>query len=144
MRPSSGRALRTRLWREYVVTTLLLPLLLLAADTGRAGPMAPPRTFAIYGESAINRESRDHHDRWFGEDKFKHLAFSYMITVGTFGAARLVADRDASITLGAIAGVAAGIGKEIYDAKTQGPSARDLIWDAVGIAAAVLIAQETR
>jgi uncharacterized protein YfiM (DUF2279 family) len=125
---------------------MLLPLLLLTADTGRAavGPLASPPTLAIYGESAINRESRDHHDRWFGEDKFKHLAFSYMITVGTFGAARLIADRDASITLGAIAGVAAGIGKEIYDAKTQGPSARDLIWDALGIAAAVLIAQETR
>ena len=128
------------------MTALLLPLFLLAADTGRApvGPLAPPQTFAVYGESAINREPRDHHHRWFGEDKFKHLAFSYMITVGTFGAARLVADRDASITLGAIAGVAAGIGKEIYDAKTQGPSARDLIWDAVGIAAAVFIAQETR
>jgi uncharacterized protein YfiM (DUF2279 family) len=83
-------------------------------------------------------------DRWFGEDKFKHLAFSYMLTVGTFGAARLVADHDASLTLAAIAGVAAGVGKEIYDRRTNGPSARDLIWDAVGIAAAVLIAQETK
>jgi uncharacterized protein YfiM (DUF2279 family) len=150
---------------------LLLPLLMLAADTGRTSggaPLAaaaqlrtaevsvfPPATLAIYAVSAINREgtrtalpaapaSPPPQDRWVGEDKFKHLAFSYVVTAGTFGVSRLAADHDASITIGAIAGAAAGIGKEIYDARRQGASFRDLAWDALGVAAAVLIAQETR
>ena len=148
------------------MTLFLLPLLLAIADTGRAGPVAPDETFVIYSESAVNREgTATHdappvlhtdrgsdgrrtlappHDRWFGEDKFKHLAFSYLVTVGTFGATRLAADHDASLTVATVAGAAAGIGKEIYDAKRQGVSLRDLLWDAIGITAAVLIAQETR
>ena len=131
------------------MTTLLLSLLLIAPDTGYARPVAQPQPLAIHVQSRLNRESfnlsvRPPNDRWFGPDKFKHLAFSYMITVSSFGAARLVADHDASITVAAVAGIAAGIGKEIYDRKTQGPSARDLVWDAIGVAAAVLIAQETR
>lgn len=148
-----------------------MPLLLLAADTGRATTgvtthaTAEPTaaqvaelasaTLSIYGDFDINREdtrrvlvaapaNRPPHDRWFGEDKFKHLAFSYMVTAGTFGVSRLALDHDASVTLGAIAGVAAGIGKELYDARGQGASLRDLVWDALGVTAAVLIAQETR
>ena len=125
--------------------TALLPLLLLAADTGTVvGPVAPARPFAIYRESTIKRDSPQPPDRWFAEDKLKHLAFSYMITATTFGAARLVFDHDASVTAGAIAGMAAGIGKEIYDRKTTGPSVRDLFWDMIGVGAAVLIVQETR
>ena len=133
------------------MTALLFPLLMLVADTGQAanGPRVSASPFAIYSEFAINREgSATHrappHDRWLGEDKFKHLAFSYLITVGTFGATRLAADHDASVTVATVAGAAAGIGKEIYDARRQGPSLRDLLWDALGVAAAVLIAQETR
>ena len=133
------------------MTAVLLPLLLLAADTGgtRAGPLAPPEMLVIYSESAVNHDPATHsiappHDRWFGEDKFKHLAFSYLVTAGTFAAARVAADHDASLAIGAVAGAAAGIGKEIYDAKRQGPSLRDLLWDAIGVAAAMLIAQETR
>lgn len=133
------------------MTALLFPLLMLAADTGQvaAGPRVSASPLAIYSASTVNRDSRapvsrPPHDRWFGEDKFKHLAFSYLVTVGTFGAARLAADHDASVMLAVVAGAAAGIGKEIYDAKRQGPSLRDLLWDALGVTAAVLIAQETR
>lgn len=123
---------------------------MLVADTGQAaGPRAAASPLVIYSGSAVNHDSRapatqPPHDRWFGEDKFKHLAFSYLVTVGTFGAVRLATDHDASVTLAVVAGAAAGIGKEIYDAKRQGPSLRDLLWDAIGITAAVLMAQETR
>ena len=138
---------------------LLLPLLMLAADTGRASagapfaaadrlrePVAPALPSAIRTRTALLAApaNRPPHDGWVGEDKFKHLAFSYMVTAGTFGVARLAADHDASVTIGALAGAAAGIGKEIYDARRQGASFRDLAWDALGVVAAVLIAQETR
>jgi uncharacterized protein YfiM (DUF2279 family) len=70
---------------------------------------------------------------------------SYMITAGSFAGARLVAARDESVMLGAAVGLAAGIAKEIYDRKTnRSASARDLIWDAAGIAAGVIIAKQTR
>jgi uncharacterized protein YfiM (DUF2279 family) len=126
------------------MTLFLLPILLLAADTGRAGPLAPAPSLAIAIQSDDNRESLPAQDGWLSEDKFKHLAFSYMITARTFGAARLVTDHDASVGIAALSGLVAGVGKEIYDRKRSGPSARDFLWDAIGISAAVLIARETR
>ena len=84
-------------------------------------------------------------DLWFAEDKLKHFAFSYMITTGTFAAARTVTGRNESILIGAGVGLLAGISKELYDKKTNRSSSfRDLIWDAAGVAAGVLIAQQTR
>jgi uncharacterized protein YfiM (DUF2279 family) len=109
---------------------LLLPFLLLAADTGGVTVREP-----------VTIEIRQTPDRWLGEDKPKHFAMSYMITAGSFGAARVFADRDESVLIGAALGLAAGIVKEIHDPQT---SVRDLVWDAAGIAAAVLVTRNAR
>ena len=84
-------------------------------------------------------------DRWFGEDKFKHFAFSYMITVGAFAGARFITGQEESIMIGAGLGLAAGIAKELYDRRTnRSASMRDLLWDAAGVATGIIIASHTR
>jgi uncharacterized protein YfiM (DUF2279 family) len=84
-------------------------------------------------------------DGWLSEDKVKHFAFSYALTAGTAAGARLFADADASVVMGAALGVAAGIAKEIYDRRSHGTaSLRDLVWDIAGVGAGVLIMQQAR
>ena len=121
------------------MSPILLPLLLLAADTGgltRPVVLAPP---------AYNAPAIPERDDWFGQDKFKHFAMSYMITATSFSATRVVADKDASIGTGIALGVAAGILKEVYDRRDRRRfSFRDLLWDAAGITTGVLIARQTR
>ena len=120
------------------MSLILLPFLLLAADTVRAKPArldAP-----VYDAQALAER-----DDWFGQDKFKHFAMSYMITATSFSATRMVADKDASLGSGIALGVAAGILKEVYDKRDKRRfSYRDLLWDAAGITAGVLIARQTR
>jgi uncharacterized protein YfiM (DUF2279 family) len=122
------------------LSLLLLPILLLSADTGKVvTPSWRPTGPAVYEINTIAQ------DRLLGEDKMKHFALSYMITVSTFGAARTVTDHDASVLTGAALGAAAGIVKEIYDKRNdQSASTRDLLWDAAGVAVGVLIARQTR
>jgi uncharacterized protein YfiM (DUF2279 family) len=122
------------------MTPILLPLLLLAADTGGVSATSrfarPP---AYYAPAPAER------DAWLGEDKFKHFMMSYAITAGSFGAMRMVADRDASLTSGIALGIAAGILKEVYDKRDRRRfSAKDLLWDALGITAGAVIAKQTR
>jgi uncharacterized protein YfiM (DUF2279 family) len=84
-------------------------------------------------------------DRWFGEDKLKHFALSYMITVGGYAGARFVAGHDESVLIGAGVGLAAGVAKELYDRKTnRSASLRDLLWDVAGVATGMIIAAQTR
>ena len=121
------------------MTTILLPLMLLAADTSRVPAPTYLRSPVRY--TAALPEA----DAWLGEDKLMHFAMSYMITAGSFGAARLVTDKDASLATGIALGAAAGILKEIYDKRdSRRFSVRDLLWDAAGITAGVLIAKQTR
>jgi len=84
-------------------------------------------------------------DKWLGEDKLKHFALSYMITVGGYAGARFVAGHAESVMIGAGIGLAAGVAKELYDRKNKrSASLRDLIWDAAGIATGLMIAAKTR
>lgn len=53
----------------------------------------------------------------------------------------LTASRPLRLVLGVSLGVAAGVGKELYDAAGGGdPSARDLAWDALGVVTGALVA----
>ena len=101
-----------------------------------------------YPPAGINRHSaalRLPPDRWFGEDKFKHFALSYMITVGGYAGARFVAGHDESVWIGAGVGLAAGIAKELYDRQTnRSASLRDLLWDVAGVATGMIVAAHTR
>lgn len=116
---------------------LLLSGLLMAADTGKTSQAQPA---AAESASLVVAQ-----DRWLSEDKFKHFGFSYAITVGAAAGVRTIADDDTSIIAGVVIGLAAGIAKEIYDDRRDGSlSWRDLVWDVAGVAAAVLLLQQTR
>ena len=117
-----------------------LALMLLSADTGRVAATSPFAQPVPYVAPAAAER-----DDWLGEDKLKHFAMSYMITATSFGVARTMADRDASMTAGIALGAAAGILKEIYDKRDKRRiSVRDLMWDAAGITVGALIAKQTR
>lgn len=84
-------------------------------------------------------------DAWLASDKIRHGFGAYAATAFTFAGARLVFDRDAALGMAAAAAVAASIGKEWLDARRGGrASVRDLVWDAAGIAAALLLLRATR
>jgi uncharacterized protein YfiM (DUF2279 family) len=85
-------------------------------------------------------------DAWLGEDKFRHFWASYVVT--SFGFAAAVAadqDRDTALLIGIGAGATAGVAKELYDRRRgQIFSRRDLVADALGIAAAYFLLREIR
>ena len=75
-------------------------------------------------------------DRWYGEDKVKHLAISGAITGMAYGGSRVVLDRDASVGVAVGAAAVAGLLRELHDHRLGKPfSYKDLVWDALGIAA---------
>ena len=87
-------------------------------------------------------------DRWFAEDKLKHFAVSFVITSVSASAARFAGvDRHSSVLIGVGAGAAAGLAKEISDARPTSPgtfSYRDIIWDIAGVAAATAVVDASR
>jgi putative lipoprotein len=85
-------------------------------------------------------------DRWFGEDKLKHFAASFVVSsLAASGARAWGADRDTRVGIAIGVGATAGVGKEVADRRAGGPfSFRDLVWDAGGITAAALVAHRTR
>lgn len=83
-------------------------------------------------------------DAWVAEDKWKHMFAAFAVTGLAGGTARLVLDADRSVVAGAAVGAGLSVWKELRDARTPGAtaSAKDLVWDAVGVgAAAALLAQ---
>ena len=138
-----------------MIQHLAVALLMATADTGHE---KVERNVSIYSQGSINHlnysvtgihprrvAQRLPPDRWFGEDKFKHFAFSYMITVGGYAGARFLAGHDESVWIGAGAGLVAGIAKEIYDRQTnRSASMRDLLWDVAGVATGMIVAAHTR
>ena len=147
-----------------MITCLMVAVMVAAADTGQVKAERNVWVYAAgglnhvnyataginpmnYAPGGINRHSSETFppDRWFGEDKVKHFAMSYMITVGGYSGARFVAGHNESMMIGAGIALAAGIAKEIYDRNHNGtPSFRDLLWDAAGIATGVILAAQTR
>jgi uncharacterized protein YfiM (DUF2279 family) len=85
-------------------------------------------------------------DPWLGADKFRHAGMSFAITAYGYGAARAAgADRGAALYIALPVAAAAGVGKEIHDHRRGGVfSIRDLVADAVGVAAAWLFLREVR
>lgn len=85
-------------------------------------------------------------DHWLGSDKFRHVWVSFAVTSFTFaGASAAGIDGDAALTIAIPVGAIAGLGKEVHD-RRRGEifSARDLVADAVGIAAAWFLLREVR
>ena len=85
-------------------------------------------------------------DTAFGPDKVKHfLIAGFVESVAFAGLQAAGANRNAARS-GALAAVTgASIGREIHDKKTKGLfSKADLIWDALGAGAALLIVNKTQ
>jgi uncharacterized protein YfiM (DUF2279 family) len=85
-------------------------------------------------------------DKWLGSDKARHVWMSYAATAFTYAAVRAAdQDRELALTIAVPAGAVAGIGKELYD-RSRGErfSTRDLVADAIGIAAAYFLVREVR
>lgn len=86
------------------------------------------------------------HDAWIAEDKFQHLGMSAAITTFSYGSARLAGvDARPALTLSIAVAATAAIGKEIFDRRAGRPfSFKDLMWDAFGTAAAVMMLESVR
>ena len=78
---------------------------------------------------------------WLSEDKLKHFIASFVVTSVSASASRAAGlDRAESVGIGAGVGVAAGLIKEHEDSRTGGAfSGADLVWDAAGIGASILL-----
>lgn len=99
--------------------------------------------FAEFAEPAAQMDPSG--DRWFAEDKFKHFWLSFAATTLTFGfvdAAGLDWP-EAGVAAGVVAG-GAGVWKEFSD-RERGErfSRKDLVWDALGVGVALLLAGQT-
>ncbi len=81
-------------------------------------------------------------DPWFGRDKALHFTATASIALGGYGGTALATDdRRVRVGVGSAVALAAGAGKEVWDAAGHGdPSARDLVWDVAGTATGVLVA----
>lgn len=81
-------------------------------------------------------------DPWLGPDKALHFGASVALTgAGYAVGVTLTESRPLRVVLGVSVGVAAGLGKELYDAAGGGdPSARDLAWDALGVVTGAIVA----
>lgn len=85
-------------------------------------------------------------DRWWGEDKLRHAAAAFTVATSAAALARLADARPRPAALaGAAAALAVGAAKELADRGGRGtPSWRDLVWDAVGAAAAAALHAQLR
>lgn len=86
-------------------------------------------------------------DRFFAEDKLKHFAVSFAFTSMAASGARLAGlERTPSLVVGAGAGVALGMGKELRDRGQESETASllDLTWDVLGVGAATAMVAQAR
>lgn len=84
-------------------------------------------------------------DRWLAEDKLRHFFLSFAATGIGYGAARTALERDTARPAAVGAALASGLWKEWRDRRAGGPfSAKDLVWDALGVALGALLVSEIR
>ena len=84
-------------------------------------------------------------DRWFGEDKLKHLFTSTAVVGFGHATARTVVSSEEAVIPAVLGGVAAGLWKEWYDRRRGRPfSGRDLLYDAVGVALGAALVSRAR
>jgi uncharacterized protein YfiM (DUF2279 family) len=85
-------------------------------------------------------------DPWFGEDKLKHFFTSFVVTsLSATGARAAGVGPETGLRIGVGIAGAAGLLKEVHDARRGGPfSIPDLTWNAAGIASGALLLQQAR
>ncbi len=116
---------RTGLFSPSTRTLPILPILLLCA----AISLAIPRTVQAQ-------------DSWFGPDKILHFFGGFMVTSVSYVVAWEAWDyeHERALRFGVGMGIAASVGKELYDVLSgRGhASGKDLVWDGLGIGLGVL------
>ena len=82
----------------------------------------------------------------FGPDKVKHFLIAGFVETVVFSGLQAAGANRNTARSGALAAVAgASVGREIHDRKTKGLfSIPDLVWDALGAGAALLIINKTQ
>jgi uncharacterized protein YfiM (DUF2279 family) len=88
------------------------------------------------------RQPQQPRDSFFGEDKFKHLVTSFIVTsLAASGARAAGLDHDSALMVGVGTGAAVGIGKELRDRGREGATAsfNDIVWDLAGVGAAAAV-----
>ncbi|HEX2723443.1 MAG TPA: hypothetical protein VHM24_11020 [Gemmatimonadaceae bacterium] len=85
-------------------------------------------------------------DAWFGPDKVKHfLIAGFVESVAFAGAQGAGANRNVAKSAALAAVTAASFGREFHDRRTKRLfSIRDLVWDAMGAGAALLVVNRTQ
>ena len=84
-------------------------------------------------------------DAWVGQDKLRHLALSFSATAFSYGLGRFALDPEPAAWAAAGAALGAGLAKELLDQRAgRGFSARDLAWNAAGVALALTLADGIR
>ena len=85
-------------------------------------------------------------DSWFGEDKLQHTFASASVVLFAYGGARLASiDNSAALKIAIVSGALTGLWKEWRDRRSgKHFSARDLVWDAVGIGASAFLVSHAR
>jgi uncharacterized protein YfiM (DUF2279 family) len=104
-------------------------------------PIAIPEAPAEIGI----RQEQARVDAWFAQDKVRHFFTSYAAAAFIFGAAT-AADLDSDTGMAVSIGTAGvlGVGKEVHDRRRGGWfSVRDLVADALGLAAAYVTLRQT-
>ena len=84
-------------------------------------------------------------DRWFSADKIKHFFMGAFVQSVSYSALRATQVNHRSSLIGATAAnVVISVGKEVVDARRTGLfSRRDLVWDAAGAGASMLLLTRT-
>src|SRR5690606_12009735 len=110
----------------------------------RLRPAGTPAALATRVSRAVVQPAQE--DRWFAQDKLLHFTASFGGFNLAYGALRTaqLGREPAMVGAAAVAG-AAGLWKEWRDRRSGGPfSARDLVWDGLGILAGLAVAANTR
>lgn len=85
-------------------------------------------------------------DRWLGEDKLRHFFLSHAAASLAHGVARTAGlEEGPALSVAGALALGAGVWKELRDRGRQGETAsfKDLVWDALGVAAALSLAAGT-
>lgn len=121
-------------WAPLLIALCIGP----TSARGHAAPPIPPPVVIDATNAAP--------DPWFAEDKLRHFFMSFAATSFAYGAARTAGlDHGPAEVAAGVGAAAAGVWKEFHD-RSHGRrfSFRDLAWNGVGIAAALILAAQTR
>jgi uncharacterized protein YfiM (DUF2279 family) len=85
-------------------------------------------------------------DPAFGVDKVKHFFIVGFVESMSFASLQAAGSNRSTARTGAIAAATAvSFGREIHDRRTKGLfSVRDLVWDAIGASAALIVINKTQ